>query len=132
MTKLNVEAGRSDVIRPVLVVDDDALMRETICWALSDEGLTVETAGDGQQAINQADRLNPSVVVLDMTLPDVSGEEVASRLRARQREMPLLLLITADGRAAEKARRVGAYAYLHKPFELDHLVNTVRAGLEAT
>jgi DNA-binding response OmpR family regulator len=116
----------------VLVVEDDPPMRQLIRWVLEDEGIPVETAADGQQALEQARRRRPALVVLDMNLPFVDGDGVASGLRGFPGNTPPILVITGDGRPVEKARRVGAFAMLEKPFEVDDLISAVRQGLSAT
>jgi DNA-binding response OmpR family regulator len=68
-------------------------------------------------------------MVLDMTLPVVDGYEVARSIRATHGQRVPILVITADGQAAEKAHRVGAYAYVRKPFDVAELVDAVRRGL---
>jgi DNA-binding response OmpR family regulator len=116
----------------VLVVEDDPPMRQLIRWVLEDEGIPVETAADGQQALEHARRRRPALVVLDMNLPFVDGDGVASGLRGFPGKTPPILVITGDGRPVEKARRVGAFALLEKPFEVDDLISVVRQGLSTT
>ena len=116
---------------PILVVDDDPEIRQMIQWALEDEGWTVQTAADGRQALEQATRSRPSLVVLDMGLPLVDGTGVASGLRAAYGAAIPIVVVTADGRAAEKADRVGARAHLAKPFEIEALCDVVRTALAA-
>jgi len=113
----------------VLVVEDDTDLRQTIQWTLEDEGLTVETAGDGREALECAARRQPSLVVLDMGLPVLDGNGVADGLHATYGDAVTILTMTADGRAAEKARRVGAIGYVTKPFELDVLIAAVWKAL---
>ena len=113
----------------VLVVDDDANVRQVVQWTLEDAGFSVEVAGDGQSALKRAVAQRPAVVVLDIGLPDGDGAGVAARLRAACGDHLPIVVVTADGRAAEKARRAGAYAYLHKPFDGDELVAVVQRGL---
>ena len=115
--------------RPILVVDDDPSIRLTIRWVLEEAGFEVETAADGDEALEQVQRLRPALVVLDLRLPGVDGQTVAARLRADHGEPLPILLVTAEDRAAAIARRVGAYAFVAKPFDLDDLVETVRRGL---
>ncbi len=115
----------------VLIVDDDADIRAAVGECLRDEGMTVGIAGDGREALQRAAEQKPSLVVLDLTLPIVDGFQVADQIRQQYGMVPILA-ITADGRAAAKARRVGAFAYLRKPFELDALVELVRRGLSET
>jgi len=121
------ERDQGDTV--LLVVDDDPRMRQTIRWALEDEGLLVETAADGRQAIDCAMRRRPALVVLDIGVPIFNGYEVAAALREKYGDGLPILTVTADGRAAEKAQQVGAFAHLPKPFEVDDLVAAVRRGL---
>lgn len=113
----------------VLVVEDDQQIREVIQWVLEDEGLSVELAGDGEQAIELASRSRPSLVVLDMNLPRLSGEEVARRIHDLYGDTVPIMIVTADGHAPAKAQRAGAFAFLRKPFDLAALITTVRRGL---
>jgi DNA-binding response OmpR family regulator len=116
----------------VLVVEDEPQMRQVLAWALEDEGLPVQTASDGSEALEVAQAQRPALVVLDMGLPIVDGYGVASGLRTTYGQEVPILVVTADGRAAEKARRVGAYSYLSKPFDLSDFVDAVRRGLSET
>jgi DNA-binding response OmpR family regulator len=113
----------------ILVIDDDPNIRLTIQWALEEAGFVVDTAADGTEALEQGPWVRPALVVLDLRLPGVDGMNVAAQLRADHGEALPILLVTADDRAAAVARRIGAYAYLGKPFDLDDLVDTVRRGL---
>jgi DNA-binding response OmpR family regulator len=115
--------------RSILIVEDERPLRETIMWILEDEGLSVRPAANGEVALALAAEEQPSMVVLDMALPIVSGDGVADGLHQLYGERVPILLTTADGRAAEKAERVGAYAYLQKPFDIDALISAVRRGL---
>jgi DNA-binding response OmpR family regulator len=116
----------------VLVVEDDAMLRETLMWVLQDHGFEVALAIDGQDAIRQATLARPGVVVLDMNLPGLDGYAVASELRARYGAGLRILVVTADGQTRQKAERVGAYAFLHKPFDMNALVQQVQLGLSGT
>jgi DNA-binding response OmpR family regulator len=113
----------------VLVVEDDANMREVAVWALEDEGLVVDIAGDRLEAAERVRQRLPALVVLDMGLPLGDGGSVAADLRAVCGTNLPILLITADGKASEKAKRVGAFAYLQKPFDIDLFVRLVRERL---
>jgi DNA-binding response OmpR family regulator len=126
MTNVHEPQARASI----LVVDDDARMRQAIQWTLEDEGFVVDTAGDGRQALACMARHTPALVVLDMGLPDIDGATLAGRLRRAAAIAVPILLVTADGHAAEKARRVGAFAYLHKPFDIAALVASVQQGLK--
>lgn len=113
----------------VLIVEDDTDLRQTIQWTLEDEGLIVETAADGQEALNRAAQRKPALVVLDMGLPIIDGNGVAAGLRASYGSSVSILTMTADGRAAEKAKRIGAVGYISKPFDLDALISAVKRAL---
>ncbi len=126
-TASNAEAPS---IQPtILVVDDDPHMRQVVRWALEDAGFDVQTAPDGPGALAQAETRRPGVVVLDVGLPSADGALVAAELRQVCGEQLPILIMTADGRAADKAQLAGAYAYLHKPFQDEALVAAVRRGL---
>jgi two-component system KDP operon response regulator KdpE len=129
MSERGAPPGDATPRRCVLVVDDDAQVRRAIRWALEDEGLAVVTASDGRAGLGLAIERGPDLIVLDLTLPELNGYEVARSLRsARPRPIPILL-ITADGQAGTKAEQVGAYAFLRKPFRIEDLLEAVHAGL---
>jgi DNA-binding response OmpR family regulator len=111
----------------VLLVEDDPQVRLAIRWTLEAEGIVVEDAPTGQKAIQLASRRAPNLVLLDIDLPDISGYAVADSLRTAHGNLPILVL-TAD-RAAEKAVRAGAIAYLTKPFESEDLIAEVTRAL---
>jgi two-component system response regulator MprA len=117
---------------PILVVDDDSGTRLAIQWMLEEDGFVVDTAIDGTQALERAASRTPALVVLDLRLPGVDGTLVAARLRTEHGAALPILLITADDRAEQTARQVGAYAYLSKPFDLDDLVAAVQRGLNGS
>jgi CheY-like chemotaxis protein len=91
--------------------------------------MRVRTAGSGQEAIDAIEHELPSLVVLDLTMPVTTGSDVARKVRSFGQPTPILL-ITGDGRAREKARAIGAYAYLQKPFEVADLLSAVERGLQ--
>jgi DNA-binding response OmpR family regulator len=114
----------------VLVVDDDPQVRQVIQWALEDEGFAVLTAGDGRAALGVIRDQRPDLLVLDLTLPEMNGDELIRSLGAGGPGLGIpVLLVTADGQAPAKAARVGAYTFLRKPFQLDELLAAVSAGL---
>lgn len=129
---MNVNTTASDIPsseQVVLIVEDDTDLRQTIQWTLEDEGLLVETAADGQEALKRAAQRKPTLVVLDMGLPIIDGNGVAAGLRASYGSSVSILTMTADGRAEEKAKRIGAIGYISKPFDLDALISAVKRAL---
>jgi DNA-binding response OmpR family regulator len=134
VTESNTDTSVGSNGRParVLVIDDDADVRGALQGVLEDEGLLVDVASDGAQALIRAARHRPTLVVLDIKLPDSAGHEVARRLRVLHGARLPILAITADGSAARKAREVGAFAYLTKPFELARLLELVQNQIAST
>lgn len=114
--------------QPILVVDDDPGLRQMMEWALEDEGYRVAGAADANQAVEQIRQAIPRLVVLDMTLPGGDGTAVAKALRRADPQVPIVL-VTGDGDARSKAERVGARAFLRKPFRMDDLIAHVRGAI---
>jgi two-component system OmpR family response regulator len=116
-------------VKHILVVDDEARIREVVEYALDREGFRVTLAADGQEALAIAERDDPDLVVLDVMLPEIDGLEVCRRLRRTSRA-PVLFL---SSRAEEVDRIVGLELggddYLTKPFSPRELVARVRAVL---
>ncbi len=113
----------------ILVVDDEARIREVVTYALSREGYRVSAAGDGQQALDMAARDAPDLVVLDVMLPEIDGLEVCRQLR-RSSAVPVLFL-SARGEEVDRivGLELGGDDYLTKPFSPRELVARVRAVL---
>lgn len=116
---------------PVLVVEDDLAVREVLCEALTEQGLNVESASDGQEALDCLAHRQPALVLLDMHLPRVDGEAVAAGIRRRYAgEVPIVAISAYE--PTEEVERVRPSAYLSKPFRLDDLVSTVQRVLDHT
>lgn len=119
-------------LRPsVLVVEDDAAVRELVSETLREEGYAVVEARDGREAIYLIDgdlsrAARPAIVLLDVRLPLVDGISVLDYLAARDERFPVVAM-SASHAYLDSARSAGASHTLAKPFELDDLVNTVAA-----
>lgn len=110
----------------VLVVDDDAGMRETLAAALELDGYEIALAPDGLAALAVIENFQPSLVVLDLMMPRMDGFAFAAELEVQGlRERLPLLVLTADGRAQEKAARISAEGWLAKPFDLVAFLESV-------
>ena len=121
----------------VLVVDDDAVIRELIKVNLELEGFVVTAAVDGEDCLVQARRLLPDVITLDVMMPRMDGWEAARRLRADPVTAGIkVIMLSALGQESDRQRgdRIGVDAYLVKPFDPDDLITAVRrlAGLAGT
>src|SRR3954463_11572703 len=114
----------------ILVVDDDAGVRQLIQELLESEGFAVETAADGREALAKAAARRPSLLLLDLTLPHLSGPELVAQLNSLSGHPIPVLVISGDGQAGTRANAMGAFAYLHKPFDLQDLLDAVARGLD--
>jgi two-component system, NtrC family, response regulator HydG len=116
----------------VLVVDDDPGVRYTLREILSSEGLVVDEASDGAEALARYDAQPAPLVVTDLRMPRVDGMELLQRLSERS-PIPRVVMITAHGseRQAVEAMKAGAYDYFRKPFENDELLAVVRRAVDA-
>ncbi len=113
----------------VLVVDDEVRIRELVRRYLEHEGHQVLTAGSGAEALETAQRVVVDLVVLDLRLPDIPGEEVAAEIR-RTSDVPILMLTAkVDERDRIHGLEVGADDYVTKPFSPRELVLRVGAIL---
>ena len=113
----------------VLVVDDDAVIRQLICVNLELEGFDVHTAEDGQDALDKVRDVDPVVVTLDIMMPRLDGWETAARLRADPETAHIkVILLSARAQEADlrRGQGIGVDAYLTKPFDPDELVEAVR------
>ena len=113
----------------VLVVEDELKIRELVRRYLEREGLAVLTTGSGAEALTMLETQSVDLIVLDLNLPDVSGETIAAEVRARG-AIPILML-TAKSTEADRIRglELGADDYLTKPFSPRELVLRVMAVL---
>ena len=111
----------------VLVVDDDALLREVLSDILRDAGLEVETASTGAEAIAQLGSGRADVVLSDVAMPQMDGIELLRRVRERDPDLPVVLMTGGPSLAtAVKAVEYGAFRYLTKPMESSELVAIVQ------
>jgi len=115
-----------------LVVDDEAQIRAALARALDARGYEVDTAADGEEALDRVATGSPDVVVLDLNMPVMGGLEVTRRIRAWS-SVPILVLSVRDEEPDKiSALDLGADDYLTKPFGVGELLARVRALLRRT
>lgn len=116
----------------ILIVDDEAGIRELVGTYLRNEGFEVDEAADGDEALERVERRPPSLVVLDLRLPTIDGFDVLREIR-RTTTVPVIVL-SARSEEGDKlvGLELGADDYLTKPFSPRELVARVRAVLRRT
>ncbi|CAN5781868.1 hypothetical protein BH23GEM11_BH23GEM11_04970 [soil metagenome] len=117
-TSANIE------VAPILVVDDDPLIREVVVEMLALQGYRTETAADGAEALESIARERPRLVLLDMRMPRMDGWAFAQALEERGIDIPVIVM-TAARDAQSWASEIGADAYLGKPFRVQSLLSAV-------
>jgi CheY-like chemotaxis protein len=132
------DGGEISRVAPVrvLVVDDDEVIRQLITINLELEGFEVYEAVDGADALRKAIEVRPTVITLDIMMPNMDGWEAAARLRRDPLTAHVkVVLLSARAQEADVRRgtRLGVDAYLTKPFDPDDLIDVVRrlAGIPA-
>lgn len=119
-------------MQTILVVDDEPKIIEVVKSYLESKGMNVLTATTGRQALDIFEKQNPSLVLLDLMLPDITGEEVCAAIRRKSR-IPVIML-TAKVEEADILRglNIGADDYITKPFSLKTLHARIEAVLRRT
>lgn len=108
----------------VLIVDDDPDIRRFLSFLIEDAGFAVNTASDGVMALDAIKSQPPHLVLLDLQMPGMLGQEVLEQMRIEGIPVPVVFM-SAGVRAQQEARRCGADGYLPKPFDLDAVVRVV-------
>ncbi|MFA5308523.1 MAG: response regulator transcription factor [Dehalococcoidales bacterium] len=116
----------------ILIVEDDINLLDTIKYNLRKEGYDVVTAADGEQAVENARREKPDLIILDIMLPRISGFEVCRILRKEMTVPILMLTARADETDKIVGLEIGADDYMTKPFSMRELLARVRAMFRRT
>ena len=115
----------------ILIVDDDAAVRDSIGAVLKDEGFRVRYAGDGAEALARAGEERPDLVLLDVWLPGMDGIQVLEKLRGGHEDLPVIV-ISGHGNieTAVRATKLGAVGFIEKPFTIEGLLEAVSGALD--
>src|SRR5262245_5314960 len=119
----------------LLVVEDDAAMREFVHESLADEGFRVDVAAGGRAGIERVRAGGIDLVITDVKMPDMDGIDMLSEIRAfasTEGAPPHVIVVTAFGsiETAKRALKLGAHDYITKPFEIDDLLVAVEKALD--
>ena len=130
MCAMTASPTNADKPRRVLVAEDEALIRLDLAEMLREEGYEiVGEAGDGQEAVDLAERLRPDLVIMDVKMPRRDGIDAASEI-ASKRIAPIVILTAFSQRdLVERARDAGAMAYLVKPFNITDLIPAIEVAV---
>ena len=114
----------------ILIVDDDASVRESMGGVLRDEGYSVSEAADGQAALESLAAELPGLVLLDVWMPGLDGIDLLARIREIYEDLPVVV-VSGHGNVetAVRATRLGASDFLEKPFSIDGLLRSVGRAL---
>ena len=114
----------------ILVVDDEAPVREVLTEYFTTEGYAVEGAGSGAEALTVVRGGRADLVLLDVRMPGLDGVQVLRKIREINEDVPVIM-VTAneDVGLAKETLRLGAFDYVAKPFDFDYLDRAVAAGL---
>ena len=119
-------------VQTVLVVEDHADLREMLAVLLESEGFQVQTASNGVEALTAMHEVRPSVILLDLMMPVMSGDEFRRRQLAEPdyKDVPVICMTAAhDG--PQRAKRIHATQYFQKPVDFDRLISAVRELAQA-
>ncbi|WP_101696400.1 response regulator transcription factor [Clostridium minihomine] len=119
-------------IKNILVVDDEPKILEVVCSLLESKGFHVFPAENGKKALELFDAENIALVLLDLMLPDCSGEEVCRAIRKKSRVPVIMLTAKAEENDIVEGLGLGADDYLSKPFGLKELYARIEAVLRRT
>lgn len=115
--------------RPILVVDDDDAIRDTLAVLLGTQGFRVITAADGVRALEAIAVEPPALILLDLDLPVLDGFGVARMMRRLNWQIPIMLMSASPGLDAA-AREIGAVGTLAKPFDVARLLQSLQSVLD--
>jgi two-component system nitrogen regulation response regulator NtrX len=126
-----LEASEGSMKHKILVVDDEASIRQSLKGVLQDEGYKVVLAPSGEEALVELHRDLPDLMLLDIWMPGMDGLSVLGEVK---RTYPMLPVIIISGHGnietAVKATRMGAFDYVEKPISLDRILVSVQNALE--
>jgi DNA-binding NtrC family response regulator len=129
MSTPNAAAARPHL--KILVVDDEAIVRDSLGGWFREDGHAVDTAADAREALRLVDRNGYDIALVDIKMPGIDGLELQSRMSAVRPDLTIIIMTAyASVESAVKALKGGAYDYITKPFDPDELSHLIRRAGE--
>lgn len=118
--------------KPIVIVDDDDLMRGALLGLLKSVGLTAQEFASAEEFLNSGQQRQVGCLIADIRMPGISGLELQAKLNAENCRIPMIF-ITAHGdeKMRLQALRAGAVEFLAKPFDEDALLESIRIALQS-
>lgn len=117
------------VPKKILIVDDEMKIVEVVKSYLENSGYSVYEAYNGKEALDKFEKVNPNLVILDLMLPDITGEEICKTLRKKSRVPIIMLTAKVEEENVLKGLNIGADDYVTKPFSPRQLAARIEAVL---
>lgn len=112
----------------ILLVEDDPDIQQFLKELLTDKGYIVDAVSDGSTAIQSLKNTTPDIMLLDLGLPTMTGEQVVVEVRKTQKNLPIIILSARDStRSVVKGLNLGVDDYMAKPFVADELLARIEA-----
>jgi DNA-binding response OmpR family regulator len=119
--------------KKILIADDEPYILRSLSFVLKKEGFDIETACNGEEALEKAQQFNPKILFLDVMMPKKDGYEVCIKLKSNpETENIYIIMLTAKGQIIDKEKGLitGADEYITKPFSPREIVNKVKKIIE--
>ncbi len=125
--------ARAKTKKKVLIVDDEYLIRYSMQKLIEPEGYEVFTAASGHEALHIFEERKPDIVILDIHLPDTNGFALLKTVKeASPSSVVIMVTGCPDAQGMAEARKMGAFAYLEKPVNTEHLKTLVAGGRQSS
>jgi len=115
--------------KKILIADDEPYILRSLSFVLKKEGFDIETACNGEEALEKAQQFNPKILFLDVMMPKKDGYEVCNKLKSNPETKDIyIIMLTAKGQIIDKEKGLttGADEYITKPFSPREIVNKVK------
>src|SRR5258706_12623065 len=117
-------------MRKILIVDDNKYIRFVLTAIIEESGYKAIAVGEGGKVLSEIKSENPDLVILDKKLPGYDGIELLGEIKKKYSDLPVMILTAyADENSAAEALRLGAYAFITKPFNNAEILELIKKSL---